>query len=147
MSALDAAFPDCPELTNLQVAPARRGRGLLYARLGYADTGLRVESRYLYPDDAGVPREIVEHNILLVKRLDAEETDTASDGGADHVGLGRPDSGTPEVYFCGGEGDDTADGIAEFDGGPGEDTAVVWCAMHRENVEHVTHEECPDDLP
>jgi hypothetical protein len=41
----------------------------LYARLGYADTGLRTESRYLYPDDSGVPREIVEHNILLVKAL------------------------------------------------------------------------------
>ena len=114
--ALDA-FPDCPEVTNLQVHPAQRGRGtgtaliasaeenvrgrgfrqigvgvaddnpraaMLYARLGYADTGLRAESRYLYPDDAGVPREIVEHNILLVKNLDviapAEGTDSASDG-------------------------------------------------------------------
>jgi ribosomal protein S18 acetylase RimI-like enzyme len=83
-----AAFPDCPELTNLQVHEARRGSGVgtaliqaaeervrargfsrigvgvaddnpkaakLYARLGYADTGLRSESRYLYPDDSGCP--------------------------------------------------------------------------------------------
>jgi ribosomal protein S18 acetylase RimI-like enzyme len=41
----------------------------LYARLGYADTGLRAESRYMYPDDAGVPQEIVERNILLIKDL------------------------------------------------------------------------------
>ena len=98
-----AAYPDCPEITNLQVHPARRGGGVgtalinsaeekvrargfrriglgaaddnpgaaaLYTRLGYADTGLRAESRYMYPDDAGVPREIVENNILLVKDLD-----------------------------------------------------------------------------
>lgn len=84
-----AAYPDCPELTNLEVHTAQRGRGvgtaliqsaedrvrargfsrvgvgvaddnpktaMLPARLGYADTGLRSESRYLYPDDAGVPR-------------------------------------------------------------------------------------------
>jgi ribosomal protein S18 acetylase RimI-like enzyme len=111
------AFPDCPELTNLQVHAAWRGRGvgteliesaeeevrargfrrigvgaaddnpraaMLYTRLGYADTGLRADSRYMYPDDAGVPREIVEHNILFVKDLDvvspAEGTDSASDG-------------------------------------------------------------------
>jgi len=111
------AYPDCPDVTNLQVPPAKRGRGvgtalmesaeervrarglrrigvgvaddnpraaMLYARLGYADTGLRTDSRYMYPDDAGVPREIVEHNILLVKNLDgvspAEGTDSASDG-------------------------------------------------------------------
>ncbi|MCA1844129.1 MAG: GNAT family N-acetyltransferase [Actinobacteria bacterium] len=111
------AYPDCPEVTNLQVHPAQRGRGvgtaliesaekkvrarglrrigigaaddnpraaMLYARLGYADTGLRTDSRYLYPDDAGVPREIIEHNILLVKNLEvvspAEGTDSASDG-------------------------------------------------------------------
>jgi GNAT superfamily N-acetyltransferase len=99
-----AAFPDCPQLTNLHVQAARRGRGvgtaliasaeerartrgfsrigvgvaddnpkaaMLYARLGYTDTGLRSESRYMYPDDAGVPGEIVEHNILLVKDLGA----------------------------------------------------------------------------
>lgn len=114
--ALDA-YPDCPEVTNLQVHPAQRGRGVgtalmesaektvrarglrrigvaaaddnpraasLYARLGYTDTGLRTDSRYVYPDDAGVLREIVEHNILLVKNLDvispAEGTDSASDG-------------------------------------------------------------------
>lgn len=98
------AFRGCPELTNLQVHEARRGRGVgtaliqaaedrvrarghstigvavaddnpraakLYARLGYADTGLRTESRYMYPDDSGVPREIVEHNALLVKPLEA----------------------------------------------------------------------------
>lgn len=46
----------------------------LYARLGYADTGLRSESRYMYPDDAGVPGEIVEHNILLVKGTSEGET-------------------------------------------------------------------------
>jgi ribosomal protein S18 acetylase RimI-like enzyme len=43
--------------------------GKLYARLGYADTGLRTESRYVYPDDAGVPREIVEGDMLLMKDL------------------------------------------------------------------------------
>ncbi len=112
-AALDA-YPDCPEVTNLQVHPAQRGRGvgtalmesvekrvrargfrwigigsaddnpraaMLYARLGYADTGLRTESRYVYPDESGVPREIVEHNILLVKDLDgvspAKGTDSA----------------------------------------------------------------------
>lgn len=97
------AFPDCPEITNVQVNQARRGRGVgtallasaeekartrgfsrlgigvaddnpdaarLYACLGYTDTGLRIESRYMYPDNAGVPGEIVEHNILLVKDLD-----------------------------------------------------------------------------
>ncbi|MDQ1507756.1 MAG: hypothetical protein QOD57_5483 [Actinomycetota bacterium] len=56
----------------------------LYARLGYADTGLRTNSRYMYPDDAGVPREIVEHDILLVKDLEvvssAEGIDGASGG-------------------------------------------------------------------
>jgi len=100
--AARAAFPDCPELTNLQVHETRRGSGVgralirvaeervrargfsrigievaddnpraaqLYARLGYADTGLRSESRYMYPDDSGVPREIVECNALLVKAL------------------------------------------------------------------------------
>jgi ribosomal protein S18 acetylase RimI-like enzyme len=56
----------------------------LYARLGYADTGLRTDSRYMYPDEAGVPREIVEHDILLVKDLEvvspAEGADSAMDG-------------------------------------------------------------------
>jgi len=56
----------------------------LYARLGYVDTGLRTESRYMYPDAAGVPHEIVEHDILLVKDLEAvspaEGTDGATDG-------------------------------------------------------------------
>jgi ribosomal protein S18 acetylase RimI-like enzyme len=98
-----AAYPDCPELTNLQVHRAERGRGvgtalieaaeervrarglrrigagaandnpraaMLYARLGYSDTGLRAESRYVHPDDAGLPREVVEQNILFVKDLD-----------------------------------------------------------------------------
>jgi ribosomal protein S18 acetylase RimI-like enzyme len=111
------AYPDCPEVTNLQVHRAQRGRGagtalmeaaekevrarglrrigvgvaddnpraaMLYARLGYADTGLRTDSRYVYPDDAGVPREIIEHNILLVKDLEvvspAEGPDSASAG-------------------------------------------------------------------
>ena len=42
----------------------------LYARLGYADSGLRHESRYMYPDDTGALVEHVEHDILLVKALD-----------------------------------------------------------------------------
>jgi len=42
----------------------------LYGRLGYTDSGLRSESRYTYPDDAGRPREVVEHNTILVKDLD-----------------------------------------------------------------------------
>lgn len=41
---------------------------LLYARLGYRDTGLRSTARYRYPDDNGVDREVVEHNITLAKR-------------------------------------------------------------------------------
>ena len=41
----------------------------LYANLGYAGTGLRSESRYRYPDDSGVPREIVECDVLLIKAL------------------------------------------------------------------------------
>jgi len=92
-----------PRLTNLQVHPAHRGRGVgtalvegaeerargrgfsrlgisvaddnpeaarLYARLGYAKSGLRHESRYMYPDDTGALVERVEHDILLVKALD-----------------------------------------------------------------------------
>lgn len=92
-----------PRLTNLQVHPTHRGRGVgtalieaaeeraggrgfsrlgisvaddnpeaarLYARLGYADSGLRRESRYTYPDDTGALVERVEHDILLVKALD-----------------------------------------------------------------------------
>jgi hypothetical protein len=38
----------------------------------------------MYPDEAGVPREIVEHDILLVKDLEvvspAEGADSAMDG-------------------------------------------------------------------
>ena len=92
-----------PRLTNLQVHPTHRGRGVgtalieaaeerarglgfrrlgisvaddnpeagrLYARLGYADSGLRHESRYMYPDDTGALVERVEQDILLVKALD-----------------------------------------------------------------------------
>lgn len=92
-----------PRLTNLQVHPTHRGRGVgsalieaaedkvrgrgfsrlgisvaddnpeaarLYARLGYVDSGLRYESRYMYPDDAGVLVEQVEHDRLLVKALE-----------------------------------------------------------------------------
>lgn len=97
------AYPHCSVITNLQVHPPQRGRGVgraliesaekgvitrglhrigvgvadnnpraakLDARLGYADTGLRTNSRYMYPDDAGVPREILEHDILLMKDLE-----------------------------------------------------------------------------
>lgn len=38
----------------------------LYLRLGYVDSGVRCVSRYTYPDDAGVPREMVEHCRCLV---------------------------------------------------------------------------------
>ena len=103
-----STYPDCPELTNLQVHTARRRLGVgtalirsaeerarargyhrlgiavaednpkaaaLYARLGFADTGLRAESRYLYPDDHGRSQEVVEHNALLVKDLRGPEND------------------------------------------------------------------------
>lgn len=120
--AAGAAFPACPEITNLQVHEARRGRGVgtaliqaaeeqvrgrgfsrtgvavaddnpqaakLYARLGYADSGLRSESRYTYPDDSGVPREIVEYNALLVKDLAPVERTpaTARQSNASRAGL------------------------------------------------------------
>jgi ribosomal protein S18 acetylase RimI-like enzyme len=55
----------------------------LYVRLGYADTGLRTDSRYMYPDDAGVPREIVEHDILLVKDLEVVSPTEGTDGAID----------------------------------------------------------------
>jgi ribosomal protein S18 acetylase RimI-like enzyme len=41
----------------------------LYTRLGYTNTGIREISRYDYPDARGVLREIVEHDMLLVRRL------------------------------------------------------------------------------
>jgi ribosomal protein S18 acetylase RimI-like enzyme len=41
----------------------------LYERLGYRDTGLRNESRYRYPDENGVDRDITEHNLALLKTL------------------------------------------------------------------------------
>lgn len=41
----------------------------LYVRLGYLDTGLREVSRYDYPDFSGVMREVVEHDIVLIKQL------------------------------------------------------------------------------
>lgn len=41
----------------------------LYGRLGYVDTGLRVTSRYDYPDEHGVMQEIVEHDRVLIKDL------------------------------------------------------------------------------
>jgi ribosomal protein S18 acetylase RimI-like enzyme len=71
-------------LIGVGVADDNPRAARLYARLGYADTGLRTDSRYMYPDDAGVPREIVEHEILLVKDLEvvspAEGADSASNG-------------------------------------------------------------------
>jgi ribosomal protein S18 acetylase RimI-like enzyme len=41
----------------------------LYIRLGYRDTGLRFTSRYMYRDDDGVDREVVEHSRVLTKSL------------------------------------------------------------------------------
>lgn len=41
----------------------------LYARLGYVDTGIRVVSRYDYPDADGVVREVVENDMVLVRPL------------------------------------------------------------------------------
>lgn len=41
----------------------------LYTRLGYRDSVLRCVSRYDYPDDDGVLREVVEHNTALVRDL------------------------------------------------------------------------------
>jgi GNAT superfamily N-acetyltransferase len=85
-----AAYPDCPQLTNLHVQAARRGRGVGTALIasaeeraragGFSRIGVGVAddnpkaamlyTRLGYPDDAGVSGEIVEHNILLVKDLD-----------------------------------------------------------------------------
>jgi len=41
----------------------------LYARLGYVDTGLRCASRYDYPDQDGVLREVIENDIAMVREL------------------------------------------------------------------------------
>jgi len=51
----------------------------LYTRLGYRDTGLRCVSRYDYPDDNGVMREAVEHNIALVKDLHPRDVQHPTD--------------------------------------------------------------------
>jgi hypothetical protein len=57
-------------------------------------------------------------------------------------------SGTPDVYFCGGDGDDTAIGIYDgFDGGPGDDALLSYCGGRVESVEHVTPRNCWEDLP
>ena len=55
---------------GISVADDNPDAARLYARLGYVDSGLRHESRYMYPDDAGVLVEQVEHDVLLVKALD-----------------------------------------------------------------------------
>ena len=55
---------------GISVADDNPEAARLYARLGYADSGLRRESRYTYPDDTGALVERVEHDILLVKALD-----------------------------------------------------------------------------
>ena len=54
---------------GISVADDNPEAARLYARLGYVDSGLRRESRYLYPDDAGVLAERVEREVLLVKAL------------------------------------------------------------------------------
>lgn len=97
-----AVPPGLPQVTNLQVHAARRGRGVgtallesaeertrsrgfrqlglavaddnaeaakLYARLGYTDSGVRHESRYMDRDDDGNAFEVVEHNVVLIKDL------------------------------------------------------------------------------
>ena len=53
----------------LSVADDNLGAARLYARLGYEDSGLRAEDRYTYPDQDGVPREIVEAVLVLHKQL------------------------------------------------------------------------------
>jgi ribosomal protein S18 acetylase RimI-like enzyme len=57
-------------LLGISVADDNPEAARLYARLGFADSGLRRESRYMYPDDSGALVERVEHDILLVKALD-----------------------------------------------------------------------------
>lgn len=51
----------------------------LYTRLGYRDTGLRCVSRYDYPDDDGVVREVIEHNIALVRDLRRRDVEHPTD--------------------------------------------------------------------
>ena len=54
---------------GISVADDNPEAARLYARLGYADSGRRHESKYMYPDDSGAVVERVEHDILLVKAL------------------------------------------------------------------------------
>jgi len=53
----------------LGVAEDNVAAGRLYARLGYVSSGLRSVSRYSFPDDNGVMREIVEHDVIVVKDI------------------------------------------------------------------------------
>ena len=53
----------------IAVADDNASAARLYARLGYREAGLRVESRYAYPDETGVLQDIVEHDRVLLKRL------------------------------------------------------------------------------
>jgi ribosomal protein S18 acetylase RimI-like enzyme len=57
------------ERISIGVAEENPRAAKLYERLGYDDTGLRHQSRYHYPDQDGVDREIVEHDRALVKTL------------------------------------------------------------------------------
>lgn len=88
-----------PELKNLHVEPAQRGRGIgtsiigeaelqteaaelrvgvalenhaaarLYERLGFERTGVFSQSTYSYVDEAGLARTATEHDEEFVKRL------------------------------------------------------------------------------
>lgn len=57
------------QAATVAVAEDNVSAARLYARLGYREAGLRVESRYAYPDETGVLQDIVEHDRVLLKRL------------------------------------------------------------------------------
>ncbi len=57
------------QTATIAVADDNTSAARLYARLGYREAGLRVESRYAYPDETGVLRDIVEQDRVLLKRL------------------------------------------------------------------------------
>jgi ribosomal protein S18 acetylase RimI-like enzyme len=57
---------------GLAVDEGNAAAARLYTRLGYADTGIRYESRYLWRDATGSEVEVVEHDVFLIKHLDVK---------------------------------------------------------------------------
>jgi hypothetical protein len=121
--------------------------------LGWYDEEEEEEPQYDGPTCFGhAPNVIGTEGDDVFPNQDAEQADQpwyiVGLGGNDTLDLGEPDSGTPDVYFCGGDGDDIANGMYDgFDGGPGDDTAVSHCGGTTKDVEHVTAVGCSDDLP